>query len=421
MKLRSAVKSTRFAIALATAVSAAACSGVLGLTDPALDPTIGDGGHGDGAVVGDGQVGDGQSPRDSGSDAPSTCTANLTNDGANCGACGHSCQGGTCTGSKCDPVLVVDNAATLAPYDIVEDNGFFYFTNLNTSGLSSLAKIAVTAQNSAPPATILSDWSTHEGLPYQVAAGGGKVFFSVYSGSATNGNFAGGVVACTTTSCPNEVTVPNVDSYAVTTDGTNVVFGALYDDDAGNDHYGIRKSGLTLAPIAQIVTDLGDNANYLKIDGAKVYIASPSGVFTCPITGCGGNATTLNTLDAQELAVANGKVYFTSSPFSGTPTVQSLDSTTAPASLTQIASVVTNPLSIAADAEFIYFTDVGDTTDATTGKVVRCPVAGCGASDVNAVTISTGLAKGGNPRGFVNDATAIYWGSRTGKIWKLAK
>src|SRR6201995_2885149 len=33
-------------------------------------------------------------------------TVDLTSDPANCGVCGHSCNGGTCQASQCQPVVI---------------------------------------------------------------------------------------------------------------------------------------------------------------------------------------------------------------------------------------------------------------------------------------------------------------------------
>jgi hypothetical protein len=64
-------------------------------------------------------------------------------------------------------------------------------------------------------------------------------------------------------------------------------------------------------------------------------------------------------------------------------------------------------MALATDGIDVYFTDLGNaqlshTTD--TGRVAKCPVAGCAAG--NGTTIADRLE---NPRGIAVDATNIYW------------
>jgi hypothetical protein len=70
---------------------------------------------------------------------PSTgCETDLGLDKNNCGACGHSCQGGACASGTCQPLLIAGDPLTplgIDPqYGITQLNGFVYAINWYASG-----------------------------------------------------------------------------------------------------------------------------------------------------------------------------------------------------------------------------------------------------------------------------------------------
>lgn len=66
-------------------------------------------------------------------DPSSGCETDLGLDKLNCGACGHSCQGGACAAGTCQPLLVagdpLKDTGLNAQYGITALNGFVYGTN----------------------------------------------------------------------------------------------------------------------------------------------------------------------------------------------------------------------------------------------------------------------------------------------------
>jgi hypothetical protein len=97
----------------------AACSGVLGLTDPKPFPDEA------GAPLSDGGRSSSGDPT-ARSEGGGSCIANLQTDAHNCGACGHDCGRGTCEGGACQPFVL----ATLdwGPFRITSDDAYLYVT-----------------------------------------------------------------------------------------------------------------------------------------------------------------------------------------------------------------------------------------------------------------------------------------------------
>jgi hypothetical protein len=406
----------RFAIGALCASSLFACSALLGLTDPTLDSTVtGDAGSSsDVTSTTDSPI---VTERDgSPNDAGLTCDAAFATDPLNCGSCGHSCLGGACTKSECQPVLVDDDSTNTSPYDLAIDENILYFTNASQNAPLSVRSIDKTSVNKGIGATDLLVALTV--TPYEIATTGTSVLFAGY-GQADNG---GKIEKCTTTGCTSPPMISGFDSYAIATDGTTVVYGDKFTpEDGGNEVYTVKKTTLGFAASTTMMT-FPSEVFWLKIYSGDVYVGvdafdAPGGVYKCPLTGC-TTPIQLSAVEPNELYVVNDTVYFTSAPDEpsdkdGTVRSVKIDGSN-PLTL---ASGLVVPLGVVADSSYVYFSDAGDIDNGGAGKLLRCPLTGCGTN--NALAVDYGQL--GNPQGLVDDGNAIYWGDYNGKIYKLAK
>ena len=418
----------RSAVAAGLFLGLAACSGILGLTDPTLVDNVGsDGGGSDVSTF------DGPAVTDAGSDGAHPCS-DLKSDPNNCGACGHDCLGGACSNSVCQPALVVDGAGKIAPFFMVESADTLYFTSYNTidviANVAKIPKSALAADSGAPAYTILGDFTQGDGgnmygdYPYQLSISGGTLDVAITANAyASNGAYFGGIVKCTTGGCATTsppYTVPGIDSAGVFTIGSLVVYdGYAF---TGNDKIYIANPDLT-SPTEVPFTLSNGEVNSIIIDNGIAYVAAASGVYAFNVTASSPTPVHLSTTYADHVAVSGNNVYFTS-PVTGNATVQITSDGVdggAPRTVASGSDYWKTPLSIATDNDYFYIADEADGTMPNTGKLVRCPLAGCGDNNANAVVLSTGAAQFGNPRAVIVDDDAVYWGDRTGKIWKLAK
>lgn len=408
------MKSLGVATTALFAMSLTACGLILGLQEPTVDDSI-EGGA-DGAPNGD-SPNNGDVIKQGDAPVDSACGANLQTDGANCGTCGHDCLGGTCSGGACQPVIVTQSTS-IGPYAMVLDGTTLYFTNTRGNTLESVFKIDKGSTNGT--ATELVDYSTGyttpvvDALPLDVAVQGNFFYTSLYSDSGLGNDWQGGVDRCPVTGCTTKTLADyGIDSYAVVANSSNVFFSSA----DTNDVYKVMKAALDMTGATAIGTPASE-VNGLALDGADLYYATEDGVFHCTSTAC-NDATSIvqgQSLDAELMTLDSSNVYFTSTPFQGTATIQSIPRAGGPPKL--ISQKPALPFGVATDGTNIYFTDVGDTSNTSSGAVYMCPVAGCNGAEV---VLSNGPAAGNNPRPIVNDTNAIYWGTRSGTIWRLAK
>jgi hypothetical protein len=394
--------SVRPVAAVAVAFACASCSEILGLREPTLDNTF-EGG------------------------AEASACGDTSTDPNNCGACGHSCAGSTCAASLCVPQIVMDNGTIIAPYDMVaSDDGYLYFADGNSDKtLKNVARIKKDAVNGSPAAEILVDWGSREGYPNQIGVAGGNFFFAVDSNVA-NPYYGGGIVACPVAGCPPNppITVTDISSYALTTDGTTVYYADVYTDGNFNDFYEIHSADTNLQSrktLNQKLTDTSD-VGYMDIDAnGNLYWGTATGLYTCPASNCASPTPLLGALqlEVDHVRVTTDRVYFSSAPLSGVQSVQWVP--LAGGTPTQVTSNVTWPFAIVLDGAYVYFTDVGTTNNPQDGRVIRCPRDGCGASDADRVVLSNGSSGGNNPRALTQDATYLYWGTYQGQIFRVAK
>lgn len=80
--------------------------------------------------------------------------ADLSTDGSNCGTCGHSCYGGACAGSKCQPVSVYSSTVNNAMFALGSNRVYVVLTSTAGTTIRYMPTNAAPGASLTPFATI---------------------------------------------------------------------------------------------------------------------------------------------------------------------------------------------------------------------------------------------------------------------------
>jgi hypothetical protein len=331
-----------------------------------------------------------------GQEACGGACVDLATDAANCGRCGHSCLGGACNRSKCQPVqlasqLGIPQGLAVAPEGVYVT----LYTNkvvrigakggaapeVLTTSTSAPSSIAVVRegdrtkglvwgeQNGASSNIVFCDLpcTTLKKTPVagsigQVAVSGPNAYWTTSSASS------GGIQRCSVSGCtgkPFDVVEGQPDAYGLVVSGGQLAFSVRAA--AGV----VRRAASTGAGIVDLIPGV-DGPKILATDGVTLYVAATGSnvIARCPLTGCA---------PGQQATIA----------------------------------LATNPHSVATDGENVYWTN----GLATGGFVSWCPAGSCsGTGQVLA-------ADQPNPYTVVVDGDAVYWtnSAAAGSLMKIAR
>jgi hypothetical protein len=380
--------------------------------DGGLDATAHDASSPDGAVT---------DARADAADASPTCTANTTSDPAHCGRCGHSCLGGLCTASVCQPVAIVQGQDN--PYAIAVDATRVYWTTYG--GWTVMA-----ANKDGSSATVLAtDAVGNVSSPVGIAVDDAYVYWVNHDLPATPP--APSIARCAKTGCALKGTVIASNfqyGEEVEVDTTSAFWTEAFGHDVGR----VGKAGATPGAI---VTGLDPAPNSLALDDTFVFFGTDSTIARiakgAPLTTDGGAYQVLFTgsgLNATGLVADDANVYWAVVADPGLVEYVPKAGPGAGGTPRVIAAQQRSPYDVAVDATNVYWTSFGPDSNPGTFKylestVSTCPKTGCPAAG------PTVLAKHQHQAHHLAvDDVAVYWtdkgtnGNATeGAVMRVAK
>jgi hypothetical protein len=342
------------------------------------------GGHGD-VVVGDAVVMCGDTSID------------LATSPENCGKCGHSCLGGACESSACQPVaLGTPSLPSYAPLRLTVSDPNVYVT-VTTEALAELLSIPT----SGGVATTLFSFAASGGM--DVATDGTHVYVTFGTGvdvediaDGAHGPFAVG---------------DNAEALAVA--GANVYWTVNASDG------GVHTCPLDGCPDSgPVVVSAGRaGAKFLATDGTNLYWSDSLGIEQCEIGGTCSNPnllTTPTTSSVNGLTAYGGRIFWTL--YDGTVwTMPGTPDSGAPTMMWSGGGGIA--IGMASDATGVYWCWY-PYPGSHGGTISACPVTGCGSFAPRVVVTAQG-----EPVAVALDPVAVYWldGAGTPLLLRVAK
>jgi hypothetical protein len=310
--------------------------------------------------------------------ASDACGANLMEDSAHCGACGHDCQGGGCVNGACQAVTLTSPA--IGPFGVAAGSAAIFWTNQQNGDFSRMLK------NDSTPQT----WSAFGG-PTQIAASGGWIYFVSPARGLIYRASEDGLQAPTSHFDPPQA----LDS--VWADDS----GVYYDGPDGLRRYAGSQEEVLAAATArpEVIRTDTDHAYFTTIDAGAVY--------RCPKAGTLLALTPLYSAGTftRALAVDAEYVYFGAW---GTTSSEVLRGKKDGSSVTldTIASGQSNTVSMVRAGPYLYWVNAGTVAaNNEDGSVIRARVEGVAGAPFELQTVASGLHF---PRSSAADATAVY-------------
>jgi hypothetical protein len=299
-----------------------------------------------------------------------------TSDPANCGACGHSCNGGACRNSLCQPVVVANSQAR--PFAVTVDAAHVYWTDVNDDTVKRAGLSGGGPENVA----------TNQTSPTGIAVDELGAYWLNYGDGSVNRGLPG--------QNPTQITIGPTGAVALAKDATDLFW--ITDDSSGNVLTAPRSGASGPGTLASNVASGVDVA----LDGTHVYFTVGGGGFL----GGGGeiwrvakdgrsNAERLigNQSDPGGIAVFGGLVYWCNR---GSGNVRSIPVTGGLFS-TLVAGNQNMPFAVAVDSSGIYWVNYND------GAVMQLPA---GQSTPRPRLLAQGPT---TARDLALDATSVYW------------
>jgi hypothetical protein len=408
----------RAAAVVALGSALVACSTILGFEDV----TLGTGDDGGVGVDAGGDVttmdarGDSPVQQEAGSDATSDvgeagCGDPMT-DKDNCGRCGHSCLGSTCTNGMCDAKQLTIQGAFNEAWDLALDDTHIYFTDTSDNWIYRINK-----DGSNPVRVDMGEALA----PRAIAVDATYMYWTNFL--SPNGE----VRRCPIAGC----------------NGTSVLLSAADEPSAilllGTRVMWAERNGgkVVQADISdggnQKVLFAGDDAAVaaqpyqLATDPTFVYFTDFRAGFTRRVPLDGGASVALaNGMipGSYGIAVNDAGIFWASETSSADGTIFRIAASAFVnnADPTVFASPFKQPAGVAIDDNYVYWVNAGTTSDTMDGSVMACPLSQ--ALCPNPIVLATTQH---NPVRIKVDADAVYWTAdgisttRDGSIWKVAK
>jgi hypothetical protein len=355
------------------------------------------------AAVGDTTVTD--AGLDSAADA-NGCDADTMTSGENCGACGHDCQGGGCSGGICSPITLDEIDGGHLTQLVLDDANVYV-----TDGV----QVWSVPQGGGAHTTVYAGSS--ETIQWMAIDLSPSTLYWTQQPLGDGG--AGELVTCPATGCttPTVLQVPGYYAGVAVDPADHLLYFVTAASGDGTVAQVLRCTipGCAGTPLKVTGGATGLRISGIALDGLEAFWVSAQGVFEAanpgtgyvPIAGASNPTYTPPALSPSSLFWC---------PLQRTPSASSFQPGTieaAPISgdggMTTLVADAGTPISVVATSTRLYYADFA------TGTIATCTLPAC--ADVSP------LAQGQLfPYGLAQDAVSLYWvNNGDGRVMKVAK
>lgn len=331
-----------------------------------------------------------------GGDASTSC-ADVTRSAEHCGRCGHSCLGGTCKSSVCQPTALATGQGTVS--GIALDDTYVYFTSLSNNIVARVPKAGGRVETLAAAPGVR--------MAKRLAVNATHVYW------ANADLFSGAIARCPIAGCAG---VPEVLSQPEEPIGIALDPGFVYWADRNASK--VRRKPLDGGADQLVATTTGGLPVAVAVSGPSAFWIEDFNGDVNRSNAAGGGEVFIGVSgpSGRDLALDPSFVYWGAAQDPGDQGKISRAPRDGGGPTQQLGPARGDPMAIAVDGTLVYWTAWERATDGgvLSGGVYACGHSGCGAGPT-----VLGAAED-LPRGIATDATAVYWGAN-GVVMKLAK
>jgi hypothetical protein len=377
----------------------AACGALISIPDATLitDTT----GRPDGSLPQADATTQGDASKDDG--AIPTCTADLTMDVNNCGACGHDCSKGTCKAGVCTLVKV---GKLTGPYGLLVKKGQVYVAE-GAGAISSCA-----TEGCDDPTEVVTGYLKADLEPIGIVGDDTFMYWSnVYDGTGGPGKaivrtpYAGGTSTALTA---RGGTKPSFEPTALALGMSTLLFG---NTDQGPKFIG--NPGASPVPAQLTTATPGIDSDYVVAHGAGMYWSDNGVVFHCAALPCVGEPKKVRDVDGTIVFLASTDTYVYFLANFERKLYRCLHSDLTMCEVVRSGLKPARALTVASGNIYIATWDPTD-GGPQTGAILRCPESNCTAAAEK--TIAAGF---GTVQAMVVDGPSVYWTESEGDPNKL--
>jgi hypothetical protein len=354
-------------------------------------------------------------PEDDGatSDSGEDCTTPAPNDPANCGRCGHSCQGGACKAGVCQPLVLATDRRS--PVDIAVNGAYVYWVEQGTSTTNGadgrLGRASVAPCDAGCVTHLLEEGQDFTGVAVNAE------YAYVTQGRLSTGR----VVRVPLDGKPLEVFAPNEPSARrIALESSSAIW--INAGAAPSEGLARRRAFDSISDGGVTIGSGLDYPNAIAVRGDKVFITASGQldfdgyIAITDLTGSSADLIATDQASPRGIAVDSTWAYWANRG-DGTVHRARWDGS-------QHTELVTSAIAanaVAVDSDGLYWTEAGSEPDYLDGRLRRSNLDGSGV-----VTLADGLTY---PNAVTTDVKAVYVsvrgtpaaGLRNGMIVKVAK